>query len=376
MAASLLERLEIFKQADEDRHSFLKDLLEDYSRLERELSTAQSDHLDQLNSRRLWQDKAQTAELKLRESQESAFDENLIRQGAVGGGEAAKRLLDNIKGHVQRYDGAMHWKIIVRVYANLEGLLKKYAYIGFNEEERSLRQFVAGFTQSQPLFDYVDAGQGKERADHKIKEQLGLFVHNLQCKHITLGVAHDNGYVPALDPYKTNPTTASRISLLRPIHTGWEFQTLPFEMVQFESIFRTEGLPNDRPSYANQAKPSGFTFRQPPPPSIPQNHRSETPKDLVVRRPLYPGPILLNKEDERLDEPLGTVTERGELGLESRIRSGKLCNDFHLRGDCLNPRCPYAHEPSLEGEELVAFALKARQTKLHRVDPRIDHEYE
>ncbi|KAL8723278.1 MAG: hypothetical protein Q9225_000400 [Loekoesia sp. 1 TL-2023] len=431
MSTSLLERLENFKKSDEERHGFLKvkiisELVEAYSQLERELSTAKSDHLDQLNSRRLWQDKAQVAEARLKESYESAatngfilclidgdgylFDESLIRQGAIGGGEAANRLLDKIKAYIQRYDGAIHWKIIVRVYANLEGLLKKYSYIGFNEEEKALRQFVAGFTQSQPLFDFVDAGQGKERADHKIKEQLGLFMYNLQCKHLLLGVAHDNGYVPALDPYKSNLATASRISLLRPFHTGWEFQSLPFEMVQFDAIFRTEELPNDRPSYANQAKPS-FSFRQPPPPSIPQNHKPAASKDLVARRPIYPGPIYLNKDDERVDENLGTVTERAETNLEFRIRSGKLCNDFHLRGDCLNPRCPYAHEPSLEGEELIAFALKARQTvcstgsrcrfrlcvlghqcphggahcprahtcyfkKLHRVDPRIDHEHE
>ena len=237
-----------------------------------------------------------------------------------------------------------------------------------------------------------------------------MFASNLQCKHLLLGVAHDNGYVPALDPYKTNTNTGSRISLLRPINTGWEFQNLPFEMVQLESIFRPEELPNDRPSYANHTK-NNFSFRQPPLPTVPKNHKPPTPKDLVARRPLYPGPIYLNKDDERLDENLGTVTERAETGLEMRIREKKLCNDFHLRGDCLNPRCPYSHEPSLEGEELVAFALKARQTvcatgsrcrfrlcvlghqcphggahcpraqtcyfkKLHRVDSRIDHEFE
>lgn len=78
-------------------------------------------------------------------------------------------MLDNIKRHIQPYDGAIHWKMIVRIYANLEGLLRKYAYIGFNEEEKALRQFVSSFTQSQPLFDFIDAGHGKERADHKIR---------------------------------------------------------------------------------------------------------------------------------------------------------------------------------------------------------------
>ncbi|KAL8922353.1 MAG: hypothetical protein Q9208_005206 [Pyrenodesmia sp. 3 TL-2023] len=384
MSDPLIERLEGFKQYDEDRQGFLRDLVDAYSQLERELTIARSDHLDQLNSRRLWQDKAQVAEARLKDSQESTaingfllclidgdgylFDESLIRQGAVGGGEAANRLLDNIKRHIQQHDGAVHWKIIVRIYANLEGLLKKYAYIGFTEEERALRHFVAGFTQSQPLFDFVDAGYGKERADHKIKEQLGLFLSNIQCKHVMLGVAHDNGYVPALDPYKSNPTTASRISLLRPIRTGWEFQSLPFEFVQFDSsIFRTEELPNDRPSYANLAK-TASALRQPAASPVLQNHKPKlvaAAKDLVERRPIYPGPIYLNKDEERVDEQLGTVSDRAEQNLQLRIdQEGKMCNDFHLRGDCLNPRCPYVHEPSLEGEELVALALRARQTAL------------
>ncbi|KAI4124588.1 MAG: hypothetical protein LQ338_004726 [Usnochroma carphineum] len=346
MSNSVLDRLEGFKQYDEERQTFIQDLVEAYSQLERQLTIARSDHLDQLESRRLWQDKAQNAEARLKESQESTaingfilclidgdgylFDENLIKQGAIGGGEAANRLLDNIKRHVQQYDSAIHWKVILRVYANIDGLLKKYAYIGFTEEERALRQFVAGFTQSQPLFDFVDAGQGKERADHKIKEQLGLFLSNIQCKHILLGVAHDNGYVPALDPYKNNPMTASRISLLRPIRTGWEFQSLPFGFVEFDSsIFRTEELPNDRPSYANLAKTT--SFRQPPlPPPASQNHKSPVSqnhkpakgaKDLVARRPIYPGPVYLNKDDERVDEHLGTVSDRAETTLELRIQS-------------------------------------------------------
>lgn len=49
-----------------------QELIEAYASLERELTIARSDHLDQLNSRRLWQDKAQIAEARLKESQDSA----------------------------------------------------------------------------------------------------------------------------------------------------------------------------------------------------------------------------------------------------------------------------------------------------------------
>ncbi|KAL8810438.1 MAG: hypothetical protein Q9223_007757 [Gallowayella weberi] len=383
MANPLMERLETFAKSDEERRAFITDLIKVNSNLEKELRTAKSDHLDQLVSRRMWQERAQNSESRLNESQGSAasngfmlclidgdgylFNDNLISQGANGGGEAATRLLDNIKRHIQHFEGAMQWKIMVRIYANLEGLLKKYTYINFVEEKKALLQFVVGFTQIQPLFDFIDAGQGKERADHKIKEQLSLFINNSYCKHIMLGVAHDNGYVPALDPYKNNPAAVSRIALIEPLHLGWEFSKLPFEVTRFESLFRSQELPNDRVPPKGQPRPySSSPFNQPSQPQAPQSHRPVVGQDLITRRPIYPGPLLLNKDDERVDEYLGTPSDRGEANLESRIRSGtKLCNMFHLRGHCIDTGCPYSHEPSLEGEELVAFALKARLTACH-----------
>ncbi|KAL8754885.1 MAG: hypothetical protein Q9199_004029 [Rusavskia elegans] len=423
MSSSLTNRFEAFKRSDEERQDFIKALVEMNIKLENDLKIANSDHLDQLNSRRIWQERAQSYEIKLNETTTNGFllclidgdgylfEDNLVSQGATGGGEAANRLLNNIKCHIQKHDGAMHWKIIVRVYANIEGLLKKFAYIGFTEEEKALRQFVAGFTQSQPLFDFVDAGQGKERADHKIKEQLSLFVNNIQCKHIMLGVAHDNGYVPTLDPYKNNPLVASRISLLKPGHLGREFYGLPFEVVQFDSIFRTVELPNERPPYKLQHK-LVYPHKPPLQPAVPHPQKVLPAADhhFTTRCPIYPGPVLLNKDGERVDEYLGAPSEFAETILKTLISNGnKLCNIHHLLQRCnAGPRCPYSHEPTLEGEELIAFALKARLTpchasskcrngmcvlghmcphgancprkktcyfyKVHHVDPRVDHE--
>ncbi|KAL8801664.1 MAG: hypothetical protein Q9182_004301 [Xanthomendoza sp. 2 TL-2023] len=380
-----MERLKTFAKSDEERQTFITDLIKVNCNLETELKTARSDHFDQLESRRIWQERAQNSESRLNDLQGSAvsngfmlclidgdgylFSDNLISQGGIGGGEAATRLLHNIKRCVQHIEGAMQWKIMVRIYANLEGLLRKYTYIDFVEEKTALRQFVAGFTQSQPLFDFIDAGQGKERADHKIKEQLNLFINNSYCKHIMLGVAHDNGYVPALDPYKNDPAAVSRITLIEPLHVGWEFSKLPFKVTHFESLFRSQELPNDRAPLKSQPRqypPS--PVKQPSQPQAPQTqtHRPVVAQNLITRRPIYPGPLLLNKDDERVDEYLGTPGDRGEAILESRIRSdSKLCNMFHLRGHCNDTKCPYSHEPYLEEEELVAFALKARLTACH-----------
>ncbi|KAL8851901.1 MAG: hypothetical protein Q9221_003224 [Calogaya cf. arnoldii] len=360
MTSSLTDRCEAFKRSDEERQDFIK---------------ASNGFL-----------------LCLIDGDGYLFDGSLISHGARGGGEAANRLLNSIKHHLQKYEGAIHWKIIVRVYANIEGLLKKFAYIGFTEEEQGLRQFVAGFTQSQPLFDFVDAGQGKERADHKIK-------------------AHDNGYVPTLDPYKNDPNVASRISLLEPGQIGREFYGLPFEVVHFDSLFRTAELPNERPPY-KLSNSLIHTAKPPAQHSAPNNQQRYTlTHPPWARSPIYPGPVLLNKDDERVDEYLGTPSDSAEASLKARISNGnKLCNVHHLLWRCnAGPRCPYSHEPTLEGKELIAFALKARLTpchasskcrnrscvlghmcphggancprkktcyfhKVHHVDPKVDHE--
>ena len=58
---------------------------------------------------------------------------------------------------------------MVRVYANFAGLSRKLVRVGINGSVNDLAVFASGFTCSQPLFDFVDAGYGKEGADYKIK---------------------------------------------------------------------------------------------------------------------------------------------------------------------------------------------------------------
>jgi hypothetical protein len=60
-------------------------------------------------------------------------------------------------------------RIVVRIYANTKGLARACALARIVESPSYVEQFAKGFTQSQPLFDFVDTGEGKERADYKIK---------------------------------------------------------------------------------------------------------------------------------------------------------------------------------------------------------------
>jgi len=59
--------------------------------------------------------------------------------------------------------------IMVRAYANLKGLAQACFQSGKLKHAADLGFFAVGFTKRQALFDFVDVGAGKERADYKIR---------------------------------------------------------------------------------------------------------------------------------------------------------------------------------------------------------------
>lgn len=65
---------------------------------------------------------------------------------------------------------------MIRIYVNLQGLSKALARLGLaGNEARSFAGFAASFTRSQDLADFIDAGDKKEGADHKIRGMLVLY---------------------------------------------------------------------------------------------------------------------------------------------------------------------------------------------------------
>ena len=151
---------------------------------------------------------------------------------------------------------------MVRIYANLLGLSKTLAQAGLvGREARSLAQFTSSFTRSEDLFDYVDAGDKKEGADHKIRgvcrmmamggmmltfaEMFRLFADNNQCKHIFFAGCHDVGYLSLLTPYRGK---ADRITLLRGASFHREYETLNLPIWEIPSVFVSTPLSTPVPS--------------------------------------------------------------------------------------------------------------------------------
>ena len=90
--------------------------------------------------------------------------------GGDGGSEAASRLCHEIRNHVASiHSNSGNWPVMVQVYLSLEKLAMKLAQVGLLRSHSELRTFAQRFSVNQPLFSIIDVGQGKERADHKIK---------------------------------------------------------------------------------------------------------------------------------------------------------------------------------------------------------------
>jgi hypothetical protein len=62
-----------------------------------------------------------------------------------------------------------HILIRVRIYVNIKGLVSVYYYSKILDSADNLFMFVRGFNMGYPMCDFVDASDGKECADSKLK---------------------------------------------------------------------------------------------------------------------------------------------------------------------------------------------------------------
>lgn len=58
---------------------------------------------------------------------------------------------------------------ILKLYANVDKLREAMFRHGMEEASNLLRDFCRGFCQTGGLSEFIDVGDGKDRADHQIK---------------------------------------------------------------------------------------------------------------------------------------------------------------------------------------------------------------
>lgn len=59
-------------------------------------------------------------------------------------------------------------RVICRIYANVRGLGDALVRTGALASIEDFEDFVRGFTRAKTMFDFIDVGAGKDRADEKI----------------------------------------------------------------------------------------------------------------------------------------------------------------------------------------------------------------
>ncbi|MCJ1357228.1 MAG: hypothetical protein MMC33_007224 [Icmadophila ericetorum] len=191
------------------------------------------------------------------------FEDRLLQKGEVGGKEAAGILWLAVKDYVHQNlpNLSSDYKIVTRIYANLKGLGEVCSRSGLVSGAIVLEDFARGFTGSKQLFDFVDVGSGKDRADDKIcgKRRWGepvrnaqlknlvelfkLHLYNCHCRHILFGCSHDNGYARLLEDL-IEQQTLSQITLLEGVPFERELATLvtKYQTTKFPNLFRTSKI--------------------------------------------------------------------------------------------------------------------------------------
>lgn len=247
-----------------------------------------------------------------------------------------------------------------------------------------IEDFVRGFTRSDPYFDFIDVGYGKDRADVKVNALLELHLRGYQCRHILFGCSHDNGYARTLEKYSMNPEVLRHVTLLEGVPFEKELIQLPHKKTKLPGLFRdtkiningvdllTEStrLRHDSRSSFNPASGVFTPFSQTP---------ARTP------------PAVSSRLGPRVGSPALSLPIRDALTRSSSIASSSAVSDVQITangggggggsGGWASIAAKNAHKPLQElpkpAPEPKVIGPVIRQNKHEqRLDPHMDYDHD
>ncbi|GKZ66886.1 hypothetical protein AnigIFM50267_000974 [Aspergillus niger] len=178
------------------------------------------------------------------------FNDALIRQGYNGGRKAAMLLRKSVERHIRDIDpqASPNIQYRIRVYANVPGLMKTYREAHILRSNEALDPFIRGFNMENSLCDFIDAGNGKECSDVKIRSMFEQDILDVHCRRIVFCGSTDNGYARILGSHQGS----NRISLVQGAPFAWEMEQLAseFQTTSFPEVFRSTKLPSRASSFS------------------------------------------------------------------------------------------------------------------------------
>ncbi|CRG83728.1 hypothetical protein PISL3812_01083 [Talaromyces islandicus] len=321
------------------------------------------------------------------------FNDQFLHNGEQGGKDAANQLTTSLNEYVARnLPNVTSPKIVTRVYANVKGLGDACYNAGIVDKPSVVDDFVRGFNESQPLFDFVDIGQGKDRADDKISETIKLNLYNCHCHQIFLGCSQGDEYARLLEETMADAELIGRISLLEGVPFERELDSMKssYRVTQFPDIFRASKIASSpvapiktplkthtamlspHPASATLTRTSTNTSTSSATPTSASSWASVTalnPGDVSLQpaKPASPAPsstltVERNRHGQRIDRMEFKSITKEDL---YRVKKMKLCNLHYLLGNCPNTNCYHDHDHKLTKDEKEVLRSVARMTPCH-----------
>ncbi|PYI06090.1 hypothetical protein BO78DRAFT_124021 [Aspergillus sclerotiicarbonarius CBS 121057] len=303
------------------------------------------------------------------------FNNALIREGYNGGRKAALLLRKSVERHIRDIDpqASPNIQYRIRVYANVPGLMKACREANILRSNEALDPFIRGFNMENCLCDFIDAGNGKECSDVKIRATFEQDILDVHCRHIIFCGSTDNGYARILSPHQGS----NRISLVQGAPFAWEMEQLAseFQTTSFPEVFRSTKLPSRASSFSARStasansspcssptKPQNNTGLITPPTTPTRNYATIAKSNLQASSPksskkskisvitfdISPSydthsqfnSVQLNSKSQRIDPPLRPSSYKNMV----RLRNSKFCNRYHILGECVaGNECSHKH---------------------------------
>ncbi|KIY71607.1 hypothetical protein CYLTODRAFT_441129 [Cylindrobasidium torrendii FP15055 ss-10] len=173
------------------------------------------------------------------------FSEDLLRQGANGGRNAAALLTKGVQDSLVEIDPRIssRARLWAHIYCNKAGLSETMCTSNICTAEQ-FENFCLGFNQAAPMFSIIDVGHGKEAADTKIKEFLRVFAHYPQTAYIYFGGGHDNGYYASLTSLETQGLSHKIVLLHGYKELAFELKNIKLNACDIDGLFRETKVPS------------------------------------------------------------------------------------------------------------------------------------
>ncbi|KAK5165653.1 hypothetical protein LTR04_001092 [Oleoguttula sp. CCFEE 6159] len=306
------------------------------------------------------------------------FQDTLLQEGEAGGKKAAGLLQSAVMGFLESAVAELpsDTKIVTRIYANLKGLSDVCAKAGIVDNPSKAEGFMRGFTRGRTLFDFVDVGYGKDRADGKMtggvpfeKELADLSFKKTKFQTLfrttKIDIHQQLEFVSDSPPvtYSTDtfPSTLNQTSgLVAPqLTNGLTVRGRVHEIQCTPTPTRTASVASTATSseWPLLATGTWAAVAKNAPPFVPGQSTLSAAK-TIAQTSSAPTQIPRNRKGQRIDPSLKGMYDKDEV---ARIKKMKMCNVHFLRKECpYGIGCTHTHSCKPTASELETLKLVAR----------------